>query len=149
MSCISYKTKYANKQSVDKQWFILDASSQPLGRLASQVAFLIRGKHKPCFTPHVDCGDHIIVLNAEKVYFSGNKERKKEYVTYSGYPSGLKKATPKEIKLSNPKRIIEHAVKGMLPKNRLGRVLFNSLHVCEGSLHKYAAQQPKEITLKY
>jgi len=146
---ISYKTKYANKQTIYKEWFVLDASSQPLGRLASQVAFMMRGKHKPSFTPHVDCGDHVIVINAEKVYLSGNKTYKKEYITYSGYPGGLKKKSSRELGVSNVKRIIEHAVKGMLPKNRLGRKLFDNLHVCPGPVHQYLAQKPKEITLKY
>jgi large subunit ribosomal protein L13 len=146
---ISYKTKYANKQSVNKQWVVVDASSQTLGRLASQVAYMIRGKHKPDFTPHVDGGDHVIVLNAGKVSLSGNKWVKKEYYTYSGYPGGVKKATPKEVQVVNYKRVIEHAVKGMLPKNRLGRRLFHNLHVCEGNVHQHMAQKPNEITLKY
>ncbi|MGI2262228.1 50S ribosomal protein L13 [Candidatus Cardinium hertigii] len=149
MDYISYKTKYANKQGVNKQWVVVDASSQPLGRLASQIAYLIRGKHKPNFTPHLDEGDHVIVLNAEKVALSGNKWVKKIYTTYSGYPGGLKRATPQEVQASNPKRIIEHAVKGMLPKNRLGRMLLHNLHVCVSSIHPYSAQQPTAITLKY
>lgn len=149
MDYISYKTKYANKQSINKQWVVVDASSQTLGRLASQVAYMVRGKHKPGFTPHVDCGDHVIVLNADKVFLSGNKWIKKEYCTYSGYPGGLKKATPKEVRATNPKRIIEHAIKGMLPKNRLGRRLFQNLHVCEGHVHQYTAQKPSEVMLKY
>lgn len=145
----NYKTRYANKQSVSKQWVVVDASSQPLGRLASQVAYLIRGKHKPDFTPHVDGGDHVVILNADKVALSGNKWTKKIYTTYSGYPGGLKRATPQEVQASNPKRVIEHAVKGMLPKNRLGRRLFHNLHVCAGSAHPYVAQQPRDLTLKY
>ena len=149
MDYISYKTKYANKQSVNKQWVVVDASSQPLGRLASQVAYLIRGKHKPDFTPHVDGGDHVIVLNAAKIALSGNKWVKKTYTTYSGYPGGLKRATPKEVQAVRPKHVIEHAVKGMLPKNRLGRRLFHNLHVCEGGAHPFAAQKPTPITLKY
>jgi len=146
---ISYKTKYANKQGINKQWVVVDASSQPLGRLASQVAYLIRGKHKSNFTPHLDGGDHVIVLNAGQVALSGNKWVKKVYTTYSGYPGGVKRATPQEVQASNPKRIIEHAVKGMLPKNRLGRRLLHNLHVCASSVHPYAAQQPTAITLKY
>lgn len=149
MRYISYKTKYANKQSVNKQWVVIDASSQPLGRLASQVAYIIRGKHKPDFTPHVDGGDNVIILNAGKIALSGNKWVKKVYTTYSGYPGGLKLATPQEVQATNPKRVIEHAVKGMLPKNRLGRRLFHNLHVCEGSVHPYSAQKPTLITLKY
>ncbi|WP_339044763.1 50S ribosomal protein L13 [Cardinium endosymbiont of Tipula unca] len=149
MDYISYKTKYANKQGVDKQWIVVDASSKTLGRLASQIAYMIRGKHKPSFTPHVDCGDHVIVLNADKISLSGNKWVKKEYVTYSGYPGGVKKTTPRELKAAHPKRIIEHAVKGMLPKNRLGRRLFHNLHVCEGHVHQYAAQKPSQVMLKY
>ncbi len=149
MDYISYKTKYANKQSINKQWVVVDASSQPLGRLASQVAYIIRGKHKSDFTPHVDGGDHVIVLNAGKIALSGNKWVKKTYTTYSGYPGGLKRATPQEVQAAHPKRVIERAVKGMLPKNRLGRKLFHNLHVCEGAIHPYAAQKPTSITLKY
>lgn len=149
MDYISYKTKYSNKQQLTKQWVVVDASSQLLGRLASQVAYRIRGKHRPDFTPHVDCGDHVIVLNADKIEMSGNKWTKKEYISYTGYPGGVKKASPQEVKAINPKRIIEHAVKGMLPKNRLGRRLFHNLHVCLGTLHPYAAQKPQNITLKY
>ncbi|MCT4696820.1 MAG: 50S ribosomal protein L13 [Candidatus Cardinium sp.] len=149
MDYISYKTKYANKQSINKQWVVVDASFQPLGRLASQLAYLIRGKHKPDFTPHVDGGDHVIVLNADKIAVSGNKSVKKIYTTYSGYPGGLKRATFQEVHVAHPKRVVEHAVKGMLPKNRLGRRLLHNLHVCEGSVHPYAAQKPTSITLKY
>jgi len=146
---ISYKTEYTSKQRVNKQWVVVDASAQTLGRLASQVAYRIRGKHRPDFTPHVNGGDQVIVLNADKIVLSGNKWIKKEYVTYSGYPGGVKKATPREVQAVNPKRIIEHAVKGMLPKNRLGRRLLHNLHVCVGPVHPYVAQKPSEITLKY
>lgn len=146
---ISYRTQYINKQTVDKQWVVVDASQQKLGRLASQVAYMMRGKDKPSFSPHVDGGTHVIVLNAEKIALSGNKWNKKVYLTYSGYPGGLKKATPKEVCAVHPKQIIERAVRGMLPKNRLGRKLFHNLHVCEGPMHPYAAQKPSERTLKY
>ena len=149
MDYISYKTKYANKQNVSKQWVVIDAASQTLGRLASQVAYMIRGKHRASFTPHVDCGDHVIVLNADKIALSGNKWIKKEYTTYSGYPGGVKKTTPREVQHIQPARIIERAVKGMLPKNKLGRRLFHNLHVCQGEVHPYAAQQPSVMMLKY
>lgn len=147
MDFISYKTKYVNKQTVDKQWVVVDATQQRLGRLASRVAYMMRGKDKPSFSPHVDNGTHVIVLNAEKIALSGKKWNDKTYVTYSGYPGGVKKETPKEVCADQPKKIIERAVRGMLPKNRLGRKLFHNLHVCEGSVHPYAAQKPSERTL--
>ncbi|MDD9139753.1 MAG: 50S ribosomal protein L13 [Candidatus Cardinium sp.] len=149
MDCISYKTKYISKQHIARQWVVVDATAQTLGRLASQLAYRMRGKHRPDFSPHVEGGDHIIVLNADKIVLSGNKWENKTYVTYSGYPGGVKKVTPKEVQRVNPKRMVEHAIKGMLPKNRLGRRLFHNLHVFLGSVHPYAAQKPSEVSLKY
>ena len=149
MNSISYKTKSANKKSVNKKWLLIDAQSKKLGRLASQVAFMIRGKHKTDFTPHVDCGDNIIIINANKVALTGDKWRKKVYVSYTGYPSGQKKMTPREMHVVSPVRIIEKAVRGMLPKNKLGRKLFHNMFVYEGDTHAHAAQTPQKIMLKY
>lgn len=148
MNTLSYKTISANNESVEKSWYVVDADSRVLGRVASQVAKIIRGKHKPSFTPHVDCGDNVIVINAEKVRFTGDKMTKKQYVSHSGYPGGQKIVTPKQLLNKQPERIIEHAVKGMLPKNRLGRKLFRNLHVYTGDKHPHEAQNPKVLELK-
>jgi len=145
---ISYKTQSVNRQNVSKEWVLIDAEAQTLGRLASQVAAMIRGKHKPSFTPHVDCGDNVIVINADKIHLTGNKWDKKQYVSHTGYPGGQRTTTPRRLKEKFPIRIIEHAVKGMLPKNRLGRKLFHNLFVYAGPSHDHTAQQPKHITLK-
>jgi len=148
VNTLSYKTVSANKDTVDKQWVVVDASDMMLGRLASRVAKLLRGKHKPNYTPHVDCGDNVIVINAEKVKLSGNKWNDRELFFYSGYPGGRHDKTPAQIMAKTPERLLEHAVKGMLPKNRLGAQLFRNLHVYVGSEHKHEAQQPKEIDIK-
>ena len=120
MNTLSYKTVSANKATVNKEWVLIDAEDMVLGRLASEVAKLLRGKHKPEFTPHVDCGDYVIVINAEKVKLTGNKLTDKVYVRYTGYQSGLRKQTPEDILEKYPERLVEKAVKGMLPKNKLG-----------------------------
>ena len=138
----------AKKESVDKNWFIVDADSKVLGRVASEVAKVIRGKHKPSFTPHINCGDNVIVINAEKIRFTGDKMNSKEYITHSGYPGGQKRLSPKQILAKNPEKIFEHAVKGMLPKNRLGRQLFKNLHVYIGDSHPHEAQNPKVLEFK-
>ena len=145
MDAISYKTKFLNKQTVKKDWFIVDAENQTLGRLTSSVAKILRGKHKAGYTPHVDCGDHVIVINAEKVIFSGTKMEDKQYVRHTGYPGGQRFSTPKELLRTHPERIIEMAVKRMLPKTKLGRAVFHNLHVMEGSAHKFEAQKPKVL----
>ncbi len=147
MNTLSYKTVSANKATVDKQWLVIDAESQVLGRLSSEVAKRIRGKHKPNFTPHVDCGDNVIVINSDKIKLTGKKWDDKVYVRHSGYPGGQKFTTPKQLMAKSSTRIIERAVKGMLPKNRLGRALFNNLYVYEGTEHPHEAQQPKSINL--
>jgi len=139
----SYKTKSANKATVTKEWWLIDAEGQTLGRLASKVAKLIRGKHKPYFTPHVDCGDHVVIINADKIKLSGNKWTAKEYVWHTGYPGGRRSIQAADLLKKHPERIIEKAVKGMLPKNRLGRKLFKNLHVYAGPEHKHEAQNPK------
>ena len=147
MDTLSFKTVSANKATVKKEWFVIDASGQVLGRLASTVARILRGKHKPNFTPHVDCGDNVIVINAEKVILTGEKMNEKEYIRHSGYPGGQSVRTAKEILVKFPERLVEHAVKGMLPKNRLGRSIYKNLKVVVGPTHKYDAQQPKLIDL--
>lgn len=147
MDTLSYKTISATPQTVQKDWVVIDAENAVLGRLTSQVAALLRGKHKTSFTPHVDCGDHVIVINADKVRLTGNKLNDKQYVRHTGHPGGQRFATPREWLGRVPGRVIEHAVKGMLPKNRLGRRIFTSLHVYAGSEHPHAAQQPKTIEL--
>ena len=147
MNTISYKTVSANKQTAEKNWVLVDAEGQTLGRLASKVAYILRGKHKPNFTPHVDCGDNVVVINAGSVKLSGSKEETKEYVSHTGFPGGQRFSTPKELLQKQPIKIVENAVKGMLPKNRLGRELFRNLHVYEGAEHKQEAQKPKAIDL--
>ena len=147
METNSYKTASLNKATVDKQWVIIDADSQVLGRMASEVAKMIRGKHKPSFTPHVDCGDNVIVINADKIRLTGNKWTDKEYVRHTGYPGGQRIETPNNLMAKSSTRIIEKAVKGMLPNNRLGRQLFKNLYVYEGAEHPHTAQQPKEVKL--
>lgn len=147
MDTLSYKTVSANKENAGKQWLLVDAEGQTVGRLASKVAKLIRGKHKPNFTPHADCGDNVIVINAEKVSFSGTKLVDKEYIRYTGYPGGQRSLTAQEILQKHPQRLIEKAVKGMLPKNTLGRHLFTNLKVYVGTEHKQEAQKPEVFNL--
>ena len=145
MDTLSYKTISANKATVQTAWFVVDAENQVLGRVCSEIAKIIRGKHKPSYTPHVDCGDQVIVINADKIRLTGKKMTDKVYIRHTGYPGGQRFATPREVLAKNPRGVVESAVKGMLPKNRLGRVLFNNLFVYAGSEHPHAAQQPKEI----
>lgn len=145
MDSISYKTRNLNKASAEKNWVLVDAEDQVLGRVASQIAMVIRGKHKPGYTPHVDCGDHVIVINAEKVKMTGKKWTDRVLFTHSGYNGGQRESTPNMIKAKHPERLIEHAVRGMLPKNSIGAELFRSLHVYVGTTHPHEAQQPKTI----
>ncbi|PCJ97966.1 MAG: 50S ribosomal protein L13 [Flavobacteriaceae bacterium] len=147
MDTLSYKTISANKATVDKQWLLVDAEGQTLGRLASKVAKLLRGKHKPNFTPHVDCGDNVVIVNAEKINLSGNKWEDKTYTRYTGYPGGQRSQTAQEMKDKYPERIIEKSVKGMLPKNKLGAELFRNLRVYVGTEHGQEAQKPTVINL--
>ncbi len=147
MNTLSYKTISTRKEDVNHEWLLVDAEGQTLGRLASKVAKLLRGKHKPCFTPHVDCGDHVVIINAEKINLSGNKWQQKEYKWHTGYPGGLKSITARDLWKKHPERLIEKAVKGMLPKNRLGRKMYRKLHVYAGAAHKHEAQQPKKFDL--
>ena len=147
MDKVSYKTKSANSETVNKEWLLIDATDQVLGRLSSEVAKLLRGKHKTNFTPHVDCGDNVVVINAEKIRLTGQKMTDKVYIRHSGYPGGQRKRTPEEALIKKPEFIVEHAVKGMLPKSRLGSQLFRNLFVYAGPEHKQEAQKPKEIKL--
>ena len=147
MDTLSYKTVSANKATVNKEWVVIDAENVVLGRLASEVAKILRGKNKPEFTPHVDCGDYVIVVNAEKVQLTGKKLTDKIYLRHTGYPGGQRTQTPKEILAKYPERLVEKAVKGMLPKNKLGSQLFRNLYVVTGPEHKYQAQKPKVVDL--
>ncbi len=147
MNTLSYKTVSANAASVEKNWVVVDAEGQTLGRLASKVALLIRGKRKPNYTPHIDCGDNVIIVNAEKVVLSGNKMTDKTYIWHTGYPGGQRTTNPEQIMAKFPERIVEKAVKGMLPKNRLGAELFRNLHVYVGPEHKNEAQKPTVINI--
>jgi len=147
VNTLSYKTVSANKASVTKEWVVLDATDQVLGRLAVKAATLLRGKHKPNFTPHVDCGDNVIIINADKVRLTGNKLDEKTYVRHSGYPGGQRSETAKELLKRKPLALVEQAIKGMLPKTRLGSELFRNLYVYQGPEHPHQAQQPKQITL--
>ncbi len=147
MDTLSYKTISANKATVDKQWVLVDAEGQSLGRLASKVAKLLRGKYKPNFTPHVDCGDNVVVINADKIVLTGNKWNDKTYIRHTGYPGGQRSRTAQELFDKHPERLVENAVKGMLPKNRLGADLFRNLRVYTGSEHNQEAQKPKAINL--
>jgi len=146
---ISYKTSHLNEFSVQKEWYFVDAAKAPVGRLASQIAIVIRGKHKPTYSPHVDGGDFVIVLNAKNLRFTGKKMSEKVYTRHTGYPGGQRFSTPKSLIDQKASRIVEHAVKGMLPKSRLGRRLFTRLFVYDGTDHPHAAQQPKELKLNY
>jgi large subunit ribosomal protein L13 len=147
VNTLSYKTVSANKATVNKEWVLIDAEGQIVGRLATKVATLLRGKHKPEYTPHVDCGDNVIIINAEKIEFSGTKWDDKEYVRHTGYPGGQRFTTASKVLQKNPERIIESAVRGMLPKNRLGRAIYKNMHIYTGSSHPHEAQKPKKIEL--
>ena len=147
MDTLSYKTVSANKATVSKEWVHVDAEGQTLGRLSSVVAKLLRGKHKPNFTPHVDCGDNVVITNAEKINLTGKKWTDKSYIRHTGYPGGQRSLTAQELFDKNPERLIEKSVKGMLPKNKLGAALFRNLKVYAGASHDQEAQKPKTINL--
>lgn len=147
MDSRSYKTISLNAGTIQKEWYVIDATNEVLGRLASQVAKILRGKNKPGYTPHVDCGDNVIVINAAKVKLTGNKMTDKVYTRYTGYPGGQRFATPADFLARRPEFVIEHAVKGMLPKTRLGEAVLKNLKVYAGAEHPHAAQNPKEIKL--
>jgi large subunit ribosomal protein L13 len=144
---LSYKTISANKATVTKQWVIVDATDQVLGRMGSKVAKLLRGKYKPNFTPHVDCGDNVIIINADKIKITGKKATDRIYLSYTGYPGGQRETTPGKLLEKSPEKLIRKVVKGMLPKNRLGDAIIGNLYVYAGTEHKHQAQQPKQIDL--
>lgn len=144
---LSYKTISANSATVNKEWVLVDAEGETLGRLASKVAKMVRGKNKTNFTPHVDCGDNVIVINADKINLTGEKWEKKEYVRHTGYPGGQRTLTAEQLHAKKPTALIEKAVRGMLPKNKLGRAILKNLHVFEGADHPHEAQKPKTINL--
>ncbi len=147
MDTLSYKTVSANQATARKEWLVVDAEGEVLGRLAAKIAKMLRGKHKPNFTPHADCGDNIIVINADKVVLTGNKWSQKQYVRHTGHPGGQRFATAQELLQKHPERLVMYAVKGMLPKNRLSRKLLTQLRVFTGAEHTHEAQQPKVINL--
>lgn len=149
MDTLSYKTISANAQTVNKEWVVVDATDQVLGRMASKVAKLLRGKYKPNFTPHVDCGDNVIIINADKFILTGKKMTERVYYTYTGYPGGQREHTPASIlaKPNGADKLLRRVVKGMLPKNKLGAQLLRNLYVCTGTEHGHEAQQPKAIDL--
>lgn len=148
MNTLTYRTIFANKATAKKEWVLVNAENQTVGRLASEIANLLRGKYKTNFTPHADCGDNVIVINAEKIRFTGKKMNEKVYVRHTGYPGGQRFTTPQQYLGYKPKFVIEHAVKGMLPKGILGRDLFRNLHVYCGAEHPHTAQNPKIINVK-
>ncbi len=145
MSKLHFTTKHANEATVTHNWYVVDGTNQTVGRMCAKIAAILRGKNKAYYTPHVDCGDYIIVTNCEKVVFTGNKMDQKEYLTFSGYPGGQKGEKAKNLLARRPEVVIERAVKGMLPKNRLGRQMYKKLFVYAGTEHPHGAQQPKDL----
>jgi large subunit ribosomal protein L13 len=146
MSKLHFTTKHANAATIKHNWHVVDGTNQTVGRMCAKIAAVLRGKTKAYYTPHVDCGDYVIVINADKVVFTGNKMEEKEYLTYSGYPGGQKAEIARELIRRRPEQIVERAVKGMLPKNRLGRKMFNKLFVYAGDKHEHTAQKPQPLT---
>jgi large subunit ribosomal protein L13 len=147
MRHLSYKTKFANKETHKAEWYIVDATDMTVGRMSTRLASVLRGKHKPTYTPHADAGDYVIVINAEKVVFTGDKLNQKVYLDFSGYPGGQKQTTAKVMMNKHPERIIERAVKGMLPKNKLGRAMYRKLFVYTGTAHPHEAQKPAALKI--
>lgn len=145
MSKQHFTTKHANEATVKRNWYVVDGTNQTVGRMCARIAAILRGKNKAYYTPHVDTGDYIVVINADKVVFTGKKQEEKLYDTFSGYPGGLKQETAKSLLTRRPEAIVERAVKGMLPKNRLGRKMYKKLFVYAGTEHPHGAQQPKEL----
>ena len=145
MSKLHFTTKHANAATVQRNWYVVDGTNQTVGRMCAQIAARLRGKNKAYYTPHVDCGDYIVVTNADKVVFTGGKMEDKIYINFSGYPGGKKEEAAKELLRRRPEAVVERAVKGMLPKNRLGRKMIGKLFVYAGSGHPHTAQQPKEL----
>ncbi len=147
MDTLSYKTISANKATVNKEWVVVDATGQHLGRFASKIAKILRGKYKPSYTPHVDCGDNVIIINANKIEMTGNKWNDRVYLSYTGYPGGQREKTPAQLLEKGSDRLFRKVVKGMLPKNRLGAQLLRNLYVYDGTEHKHEAQQPKNLDI--
>ena len=147
MNTLSYKTKHVNNETAQKEWVVIDATGQTLGRMRSKVAKLLRGKYKPSFSPHVDCGDNVIIINADKVELTGNKWTQRTYYRYSGYPGGQKASTPEDLMNAGPDRLLRKVIKGMLPKNKLGAAILKNLYVYAGNEHPHQAQQPKQIDI--
>lgn len=147
MDTLTYKTVSANAKTVNKNWVLIDVENQVLGRVSSKIAAMLRGKHKTNFTPHVDCGDNVIVINADKVRLTGNKMKEKEYIRYTGYPGGQRFSSPEELLRKHPTRLVEMAVFGMLPKNKLGNAIKGNLYIYTGTEHPHAAQQPVKVTI--
>ena len=147
MDTLSYKTVSVNKEHANKKWYVVDAEGQVLGRMAQEIAQVLRGKRKACYTPHSDCGDNVIVINAEKIILTGKKMDNKVYVHYTGYPGGQRVRTVKEQLKRKPVAVVQHVVKGMLPKTRLGSAIFRNLYVYEGPEHPHAAQKPEVLTI--
>ena len=145
MSKLHFTTKHANAATVQRNWYVVDGTNQTVGRMCAKIAAILRGKNKAYYTPHVDCGDYIIVTNADKVVFTGNKMEDKTYINFSGYPGGKKEEIAKDLLRRRPDAVVERAVKGMLPKNRLGRKMIKKLYVYSGAEHPHTAQQPKEL----
>ncbi len=145
MNTLSYKTQSARKEDVTRIWYVVDAEGMTVGRMCTKIATVLRGKHKTSYTPHVDTGDYVIVVNADKIRFTGNKMAQKEYLRYSGYPGGLKRRTATEMLAKRPEAVVENAVKGMLPKTKLGRAMYKKLFVYTAADHPHTAQQPKTL----
>ena len=148
MDTLSYKTKSATNETVQRQWFVIDAEGVVLGRLATKVASILRGKHKPSYTPNIDTGDYIIILNSDKVVLSGTKMEDKQYIHHTGYPGGQRSLSAKALNAKNPQALVEIAVRGMLPKNKLGRAMFTKLFVYAEGEHPHAAQKPQTLTIQ-
>ena len=147
MNTLSYKTISANSNTVDKQWVMVDVAGMPLGRMASEVAKIIRGKNKPNYTPHVDCGDNVIVINSDKIELSGDKWKQKVYIRHTGYPGGQRKLTAEQLYNKSSTRLVENAVRGMLPKNKLGAAILKNCYIYAGTVHEQEAQKPTNLNL--
>lgn len=147
MDTLSFKTVSINKENANKKWLVVDAENETLGRLAARVAMVLRGKHKPSFTPHADTGDNVIIINAEKVVVTGNKENQKEYVRHTNYPGGQRFTSYARMKAQHPERILEKAIKGMLPKNKIGREVYRNLYIYAGTSHPHEGQKPETLNI--
>ena len=147
MDTLSYKTLSANKETANKQWFVVDAEGQTLGRMASKIAKVLRGKYKTNFTPHADCGDYVVVINAGKIVMSGNKMEKREIFSHTGFPGGQKRISPAQMLAKDETSVVKHAIKGMLPKNKLGRAILKNCHIYAGTQHEQEAQKPQTLNL--